>query len=81
MQRADCEAKVVRPEQDREHALPEYEVQVTDGEQPSGSSECARPTVLLDPDSFHGVTSASPYGLPSLDGSHTGDERNGYAVA
>src|SRR5689334_21370279 len=51
--RAECDAQVVRPQHDREHALPKYQSEKAEREKPSSEPHCAHETVLLDSYAFH----------------------------
>jgi diguanylate cyclase (GGDEF)-like protein len=52
-QRAESQAKVIRPQQDREQGLPERQVQKPDRKQPCCKPQRAREGVLLDSDLLH----------------------------
>lgn len=52
-QRAERQAEVVRPQHDREHTLPEGQVQKADGKEPSCQPEKPADAVLLNAYSFH----------------------------
>jgi hypothetical protein len=52
-ERAERQPEVVRPEQDREHALPKRQVKVADRKEPAEDPQRTSPRMLFDADSFH----------------------------
>ena len=52
-QRAERQADVVRPNQDRQYGLPEGQVQISDCEEPAERPHGPGPGMLLDSDPLH----------------------------